>query len=64
MIVQHVGCCDRDDSHYHEDELMAWLAAERAERYAALVSEYGEADTNAMLMFPWTPPIPKEPRTL
>jgi hypothetical protein len=43
---------------------MAWLAADRAERYAALVSAYGEADTNAMLMFPWTPPIPKEPRTL
>ena len=64
MIVQHIDCCDRADLHYHEDELMALLAAERAERYAALISEFGEADTNAMLMFPWTPPIPKEPRTL
>ena len=60
MFEEHAGCCGRSDTHYHEDELMAYLAAERAERYAALVAEYGEADTNAMLMFPWTPPTPTE----
>ena len=62
MIVRHVDCCERADSHYHENELLVWLAADRAERYAALVSAYGEADTNAMLMFPWTPPVQKEPQ--
>ena len=62
MIAQHVDCCDRADLHYHVNELMALLAAERAERYAALISEFGEADTNAMLMFPWTPPVQKEPQ--
>lgn len=54
-VLIHSGCCGRDDQHYHADELMGVVAAQRAEEYAALVAELGEADVNAMLMFPFTP---------
>ena len=45
------------------EEVMAMHAANMAERYAALVASYdGDEDAvNAMLMFPWSSPVPKEP---
>lgn len=48
-----------EDGRYDLVDLMAYMTAVRAERYAALHAAFGD-DTDAMLMFPWTPPIPKE----
>ncbi|QWY81492.1 hypothetical protein SEA_WINGET_7 [Mycobacterium phage Winget] len=59
-LESHSGCCGRDDPHYHEDEVWAVVAAEQAERYAALTATFGEDNTNAMLAFPWSPPVPRE----
>lgn len=59
-LPQHYGCCGRDDLHFHEEEVWAAVTAQQAERYAALVATFGEADTHAMLVFPWTPNQPTE----
>lgn len=49
-----------DPTTYTVEDIMAMHLALQAERYAALHAAYGD-DVNAMLMFPWTPPVPKEP---
>ena len=48
-----------ENGQYRADDLMAWLAADRAERYAALHAAFGD-DIDAMLMFPWSPPVVEE----
>lgn len=31
-LSMHTGCCERDDPHYHADELMAHVTAYRADQ--------------------------------
>lgn len=48
-----------EDGRYDLVDLMAYMTAVKAERYAALRAAYGD-DVDAMLTFPWTPPVRKE----